>query len=66
MVDIELRPGKEITHFRGEQVTPEGIAVWNPAFDITDAALIHGIITERGTISPGGDGFQVNFWVLCQ
>ena len=31
---------------------PLGIEVYNPAFDVTPAALIAGIITEKGVISP--------------
>lgn len=36
--------------------TPEGIDVFNPAFDVTPANLITGIITERGVYRPGPDG----------
>ena len=32
--------------------TPEGIATYNPAFDVTPAHLIAGIITEKGVITP--------------
>eukprot|EP00624_Nannochloropsis_granulata_P003290 evm.model.NODE_26705_length_16864_cov_26.966438.3 len=49
---IEERPAQELTHVQGVQVAPEGIAVWNPGFDVTPAALITGIITERGVIYP--------------
>lgn len=64
MIKIELRSEKEITHYKGNQVTPDGIAVWNPAFDITNADLIHSIVTEKGTISSGVNGFQVNLLSL--
>ena len=33
---------------RGTRLTPEGAAVWNPAFDVTPHGLVSGIITERG------------------
>lgn len=54
---IEERPAQELTHVQGQQVAPEGIAVWNPGFDVTPAALITGgIITERGVILPSVRG----------
>jgi methylthioribose-1-phosphate isomerase len=36
----------------GRQTAPAGVAVYNPAFDVTPAELIAGIITERGIIQP--------------
>jgi methylthioribose-1-phosphate isomerase len=47
-IPIEERQAREVTHLRGTRLTPEGAAVWNPAFDVTPNALIAGIITERG------------------
>lgn len=47
---IEERSPKELLHTRGglgEQVAASGISVWNPAFDVTPANLISGIITEK-------------------
>ena len=51
-IPIELRGAEEITHGFGRQTAPEGINVYNPAFDVTPAALISAIITERGLIQP--------------
>ncbi|HWE37900.1 MAG TPA: S-methyl-5-thioribose-1-phosphate isomerase [Isosphaeraceae bacterium] len=51
-IPIEQRDAREITHGLGRQTAPEGIAVYNPAFDVTPAELIAGIITERGVIQP--------------
>jgi methylthioribose-1-phosphate isomerase len=51
-IPIEQRDGKEITHSFGRQTAPEGIKVYNPAFDVTPAHLIAGIITEKGIIQP--------------
>jgi methylthioribose-1-phosphate isomerase len=51
-IPIEERDPREITHGFGTQTAPHGIAVYNPAFDVTPARLISGIITERGVISP--------------
>lgn len=47
---IEQRAATEITHGFGRQTAPDGVAVYNPAFDVTPAELIHAIITERGVI----------------
>ncbi len=37
---------------RGTQVAPDGIAVRNPAFDVTPARYITGIVTDRGLVYP--------------
>ena len=47
-IPIEERRGDEVTHFGGAQTAPDGIAVANPAFDVTPAKYITAIITERG------------------
>jgi methylthioribose-1-phosphate isomerase len=51
-IPIEERAAAEVTGFRGERWAPEGVAVVNPAFDVTPAALVTGLITERGVVSP--------------
>src|SRR5579884_2209799 len=51
-IPIEQRDPREITHGFGRQTAPEGINVYNPAFDITPHELIAGIITEKGLIQP--------------
>jgi methylthioribose-1-phosphate isomerase len=51
-IPIEERDPREITHGLGRQTAPEGISVYNPAFDVTPASLITAIITERGLIQP--------------
>lgn len=51
-IPIEQRAREEITHGFGRQTAPDGVAVYNPAFDVTPANLIAGIITERGIIQP--------------
>jgi methylthioribose-1-phosphate isomerase len=51
-IPIEQRDPREITHGLGRQTAPDGVAVYNPAFDVTPARLIAGIITERGIIQP--------------
>lgn len=51
-IPIEERARDEISHGFGTQTVPDGVEVWNPAFDVTPAALIRAIITERGVIDP--------------
>ena len=51
-IPIEQRDPREVTHGFGRPTAPDGVAVYNPAFDVTPADLITGIITERGVISP--------------
>lgn len=49
---IEERPSHEMTYSNGKRVAAPGISVWNPAFDVTPAAFIKGIVTERGVFEP--------------
>ena len=49
-IPIEERDASEVTGFRGVRWAPEGVDVANPAFDVTPAALISGLITEKGVI----------------
>jgi methylthioribose-1-phosphate isomerase len=51
-IPIEQRDPREITHGFGRQTAPDGVAVYNPAFDVTPARLIQAIICERGVIQP--------------
>jgi len=51
-IPIEERSGLELTEFKGKQITPEGIATFNPAFDVTPHDLVTAIITERGVAYP--------------
>ncbi|OQE14235.1 hypothetical protein PENSTE_c037G05373 [Penicillium steckii] len=73
---IEQRPSIEVTSIKGPRqqdannssisletvlTAAPGINVWNPAFDITPAALIDGVITEKGVVEKGSDGqFQMS------
>jgi methylthioribose-1-phosphate isomerase len=47
-IPIEQRNKKEVTHIGGRQMTPDGVEIENPAFDVTPAKYIAAIITERG------------------
>ncbi|TYJ24967.1 hypothetical protein E1A91_A07G016000v1 [Gossypium mustelinum] len=63
---IEERSAKELLHSQGglgEQVAASGILVWNPAFDVTPAYLITGIITEKGVITKNNDAFNIKDFV---
>ena len=51
-IPIEERDPQEIIHGFGKQTAPTGVQVYNPAFDVTPAELIAGIITEKGVINP--------------
>jgi methylthioribose-1-phosphate isomerase len=51
-IPIEQRDPREITHGFGRQTAPEGIKVYNPAFDVTPARYIRALICERGVIQP--------------
>ncbi|KAH7077280.1 Methylthioribose-1-phosphate isomerase [Paraphoma chrysanthemicola] len=68
---IEERPGKEVTLVKGPRydgvtldlgvvetisIAANGIGVWNPAFDVTPAELIDGIITEVGVVEKDAGG----------
>jgi methylthioribose-1-phosphate isomerase len=55
-IPIEQRDPREVTHGFGRQTAPDGIRVYNPAFDVTPAHLIAGIITEKGIIRPVNEG----------
>jgi methylthioribose-1-phosphate isomerase len=51
-IPIEERSADEVTSIGGVAIAPEGIAVRHPAFDVTPAALITAIITDRGVLRP--------------
>jgi len=68
---IEERPGKEVTNIKGPRIdgvdvdvdhteiistAASGINVWNPAFDVTPAELIDGVVTEVGVVEKWKDG----------
>ncbi len=49
-IPIEQRSATEVTHSNGKQMTPNGAAIQNPAFDVTPAKYITAIITEHGVL----------------
>ncbi len=66
-IEIEERSGREVTHLSGRdaggavvevQVTPDGSAAANPAFDVTPARLVSGLITEHGIVTADGSALR--------
>lgn len=51
-IPIEERDAEEVTHPGGVAIAPQGMSVYNPAFDVTPHQHLTGIITERGIIYP--------------
>ncbi len=49
-IPIEERSAYEVTHSNGKQMTPDGVGIENPAFDVTPAKFVTAIITERGLL----------------
>jgi methylthioribose-1-phosphate isomerase len=69
-IPIENRPAREVTHLSGRlpdgsvatvALTPEGSAAANPAFDVTPARLVTGLITERGVADASEAGLSALF-----
>jgi len=64
-IPIEERDSTEVTHIRDVQLAPDGVAVHNPAFDVTPHAFIAAIITDQGVVrAPYDLGLKklVNDW----
>jgi methylthioribose-1-phosphate isomerase len=62
-IPIEERPASEVTHIGSVQITPDGVSVRNPAFDVTPANWISSVITELGSTGKniaGGLRAQAN------
>jgi methylthioribose-1-phosphate isomerase len=51
-IEIEQRPAAEVSTIAGRQVAPGAAGVWNPAFDVTPAALVTAFITDAGVLRP--------------
>jgi len=54
-ISIELRDAEEVLSLAGRRVAAPGSEGWNPAFDVTPAALVTAIVTERRTIDGRAD-----------
>jgi methylthioribose-1-phosphate isomerase len=58
-IPIEERPQVEVTHHGGKQLTPNGVGICNPAFDVTPARYVTAIVTERGVLrAPYGESLK--------
>jgi len=73
-IPIEERPASEVSHIQGAdaqgdvklvQVSPEGVATANPAFDVTPNRLVTGLITERGVSAASEQALCEMFPDLC-
>ena len=69
-IPIEERAGHEVTHVQGRtaqgqvisvQISPDGTEGYNPAFDVTPAHLVTGLITERGIAPASREGLGAMF-----
>lgn len=55
-IPIEVRDGAEILSCGGQRMAAQDVGTWNPVFDVTPAALVDAIVTERGVVlSPDAD-----------
>jgi methylthioribose-1-phosphate isomerase len=66
-IPIEERSAREVTHVAGRdadgrvvevQLTADGVVAANPAFDVTPARLVTGLITEHGIVAPHEAGLR--------
>jgi methylthioribose-1-phosphate isomerase len=58
-IPIEQRSAREVTHIAGKQMTPNGVKIENPAFDVTPNQYVTAIITERGVAkAPYGESLK--------
>jgi methylthioribose-1-phosphate isomerase len=49
-IPIEQRSPEEVLSLAGQPIAAAGAGAWNPAFDVTPAALVDAIVTERGVV----------------
>ncbi|MEP6634080.1 MAG: S-methyl-5-thioribose-1-phosphate isomerase [Luteimonas sp.] len=62
LIDIEERDPSELFALGGSRTVAEGIAAWNPVFDVTPADLIDAIVTERGVVErPNPESMRAAF-----
>ena len=62
LIDIEERDPGELFGVGGSRTVPEGIAAWNPVFDVTPHELIDAVVTERGVVErPDAQSMQSMF-----
>ncbi|MGH7150413.1 MAG: S-methyl-5-thioribose-1-phosphate isomerase, partial [Planctomycetota bacterium] len=64
-IPVEERGEEEVLSLGGRRLAPEGVKVFNPAFDVTPARLVTGIVTEAGLIPAPDEGRVVEFLRRC-
>ena len=57
-IPIEERSSSEVTRLGDRLLVPQGVSARNPAFDVTPAALVGAIVTERGVFRPPFEDFH--------
>ncbi len=62
-IPIEERNSREVTHIGGQRVAAKGVAIRNPAFDVTPHRYISAIVTEGGIVKPP---YEVNLTSLVR
>jgi methylthioribose-1-phosphate isomerase len=62
-IPLEQRNAEEVTHFQGKRFAPPGVAVENPAFDVTPCQYVSAFITEKGVVTPP---FETNLYRLLK
>jgi methylthioribose-1-phosphate isomerase len=65
-VTIEERPDAEVLELAGQRVAASGAGVWNPAFDVTPAALVDCLVTEAGVVQAPDRGKLAAFVATLQ
>jgi methylthioribose-1-phosphate isomerase len=61
-IEIELRDPAELLGYGGARTVAEGVNAWNPVFDVTPAALIDAIVTEKGVVlAPDAEKMRATF-----
>lgn len=61
-IDIELRAPDELLAYAGQRTVADGVRAWNPVFDVTPAALVDVLVTERGCVfAPDGPRMRASF-----
>ncbi len=64
-IPIEERAAEEVTHIHGERMAPDGIAVSNPAFDVTPHRYVSAIITNKGVAREPYDMSLKSLFANC-
>ena len=61
-IEIEQRDPAELLAYGGQRTVADGVQAWNPVFDVTPAALVDALVTERGVLhKPDTEGMRAMF-----